>query len=491
MGPVTNREREVASLAFKMKPSRSVGAITARNATFGEVNDNSELYDVPRSVADQMGLIINQGAVTESPGRFHASKRALSTGALHQHSVANATNQYLPSRSHYHQVPSNIPLDDEPGSSTYDVPRSALDNWPADNGSAIGQLRVQVSSHYDVPRSAMATKHGLEHPNMQRGILDPSRRTNVPQRNPPMGMTTDDAKPSPYSTYDVPRQAKASTLPSNQVPEDAESYDVPREWLGAKIALVNQQGRQTRNRSYTAFSSRPDEVYNVPRQMLPLKALNNEQARMQIQRGAGILSQQGGPVGGNLEGIPPPVPRHGKQLDVDSDSDNLYDEPPLSPPMASNSETHHFGQYISSDEEMYAEPPAESVAEVIQLGLLEERIARAKRGKVNQMVKLETQTDSNTNPKHFHDQPPSSESFRQVRQQLENITLKPTPPRPPKRASSVKSTSSRIETELSGNVPYGNRPRRQESKKAQPPPVKQKPVGRSPSLHKAKAATLS
>jgi len=41
---------------------------------------------------------------------------------------------------------------------------------------------------------------------------------------------------------------------------------------------------------------------------------------------------------------------------------------------------------------------------------------------------------------------------------------------------------------MSVNVPYGNRPNRQQSKKGQPPPVKQKPVGRSASLHKAKAA---
>lgn len=481
MASVTNQEREVASVNFKMKPSQSVGAITARNAMFGEANDNSQLYDVPRSVADQMGLIINKGAITESPGHFHASKRALSTGALHQHSVANITNPYLPSSSktsRYHQVPSNIPADDVAGSSTYDVPRSVMDSWPAENSGGMG--------HYDVPRSALATRHELEQPNMQRGILHPSQHANTPQQNPLMVMTNDGSKPNPYSTYDVPREAKASTLPANQVPDDAENYDVPREWLEKKVVLMNQQGRQTRNRSYTAFNSRPGEVYDVPRQMLPLKALNNEQARMQIKREA-IFSQQGGPHGGNLEAVPPPVPRHGKQLDDNSDSDNPYDEPPLSPQVVSNSETHqypHLGHYMSSDEEMYAEPPPESVAEVIQLGLLEERIARAKSGKP--MVKHVTQPDSNS------DQPPPSESFKLVRQQLENITQKAKPPRPPKRASSVTtSTSSRIATELSVDVPYGNRPNRQQSKKGQPPPVKQKPVGRSASLHKAKAATLS
>ena len=457
-----------------MKPSLSVGALGVRNP----------MYDV-RNTADEMGLIVN-----EQPPSGHAyiSKRAVSTGALYQHSAVNMTNQHPPSdtnTSQYYQVPSSLPVSDSPlkpnpQSSAYDVPRSARNAWLAEASNAMmEQLRVQFPSHYDVPKHALATaRQQLEQQNMQRKIPDPIPCVNPLQQGPYAATISDDSKPDPYSTYDVPRQANSSILPSNQLSADAEHYDVPREWLEEKLALMSQRSKQTRNRSYTAFS-KPDGVYDVPRQMLPLKVANNEQARLQM---VGILPQHH-VHRSNFDGVAPPIPRHGRWLDDDSDSENLYDEPPISPQM-NNAETHYFPRSSLSDsEELYAEPPQESVAEVIQLGILEERIARAKRGnvggdQVNQTIKHE---GHNPDTKRICSR---SQSFKEVHQQLQKLIMRT---QQPTQDSQVNPTA----TELSSEVANGHRLTRQLSEKRLPPPVKQKPPGRSPSLQKVKSATLS
>ena len=464
---VTNREWKAISTS-RMKPSLSVGAFGVRNP----------MYDV-RSTADEMGLIVN-----EQPPSGHAyiSKRAASTGALYQHSAVNMTSQHPPSdtnTSQYYQVPSSLPVSDSPlkpnpQSSAYDVPRSARNAWLAEASNAMMEkLSVQFPSHYDVPKHALATgRQQLEQQNMHREIPDPIPCVNPSQQGPYKATITDVSKPDPYSTYDVPKQANSSTLPSNQLSADAEHYDVPREWLEENLALMNQRGKQTRNRSYTAFS-KPDGVYDVPRQMLPLKVANNEQARLQMQREVGMLPQHRG----SFDGVAPPIPRHGRWSDDDSDSENLYDEPPISP-QRKNAETHYFPRSSLSDsEELYAEPPQESVAEVIQLGILEERIARAKRGNVGRDQVNQTEAH-NPDTKRICSR---SQSFKEVHQQLQKLIMRTQQP----------TQDSQANPELSSEVANGHRPTRQLSEKRLPPPVKQKPPGRSPSLQKVKSATLS
>ena len=510
---VTNQERK-AILTSRMKPSLSVGALGVHNP----------MYQI-RSTADEMGLMVNE---QPPPGHAYISKRAASTGALHQHSLVNTTNQHPPTgtnTSQYYQVPSSLPVCDmsakpNPLSSGYDVPRSAMNAWLAENSNTIEQLRVQFPSHYDVPRHALATaRQQILQQNMQRVIPDPIPCANPPQQGPHAAKTSDDSKSNPYSTYDVPKP-KSSTLPSNHLPTNAEHYDVPREWLGenaehydvprewlgenaehydvprdwlgenaehydvprewleAKLALMNRRGKQTRNRSYTAFS-KPDGVYDVPRQMLPLKVVNNEQARVQMQRQAGVLAQHQVHTG-SFDGVVPPIPRHGRWSDDDSDTENLYDEPPISP-QRNNSDTHYFPQSPLSDEELYAEPPQESVAEVIQLGILEERIARAKRGNGGDQVNQTIHEAHNPDRKRICSR---SQSFKEVHQQLQQLIMRA---QQPTEDSQVNPTA----TELSSEVAHGHRPIRQLSEKRLPPPVKQKPPSKSSSLRNLRSATLS
>ena len=302
-------------LNYTQHPTRtsSVGALYNKaESANSESKGNEGLYDVPR--------VTQFRRASDDPG----SRNAVATGF--QRNTAN---------------------DSEP-SSHYDIPKHALamqmaqglevqphppdsDNMQSSEEHASSTVPTSTSGHYDIPKEVQAShsfSSGYKHRvNPQTAI---QRRPTHPKvkPTPSVKIPKTQAVVDPFSTYDVPR--KAATLPNishTNAQGDTGHYDVPRRLT---VAQNNKESTKpflsgimhSGNSTQQPF---PDQVHAMPRfgDQNPHHVDLPTGQEKYIPQSADISTH-------DYQNVRrPPADTIVDDQDSDSDSEHLYDQPPL------------------------------------------------------------------------------------------------------------------------------------------------------------------